>query len=656
MYKWEISLFHPLFHSRNHICVPIDKYLYVPFHLMARQNTIRAMVKTHNMMGYGMVIFSHLHILYVHIASNDHIYIYIYVHTYIYIYIHIYIYIYIYIYTYKNMCIYIIHLYIYIYTHILVYIYIYIYIYIYPLQGFGWVSPRSALNLAGSETSTRGPAISLECCLAAYRLVLCSHWAGLQHLRLASCSTWRSSGLDRCRCSHPCVCLGGWSSSPCISSWALRVRSSWVLCLFLNFLDTITPSQRRSTRRKRAVARFRWHLHRTGLQILTIDQLSLLRTILSAHHSRDPLLLRRIRAEMANMQQENAGWKCKYCKKLRAKNAWFCDLCGTAWEDCIEYSKPRTSQSRSSSRRAYWTAPVQQPWGDHHGEESPRQNPKRRPRGKGKPKGRKGSQQTALAPPPPPPIGTQGQQPPWMSMPLPPGASTASTTSALSPAEQKLKEVSALLKKANQESLTPELQQFLADENKAATKKEAKTLHTAVSAMTKAREELDSAHLARSNLMAQWRAFLTMSLERFRQYTDHFQSQEQAHQEHIKNAKEKLQKAKEDFSSKEEAATLVSDEEGEAMESTKESATKILEGLTSMTASLQKLSEQAEQEQAEEERKAKRPRQKEGETTDAVMPSGEWPSMQPFGVPGHWWPLSTLTAGQHGLLHKLLQM
>ena len=220
-------------------------------------------------------------------------------------------------------------------------------------------------------------------------------------------------------------------------------------------------------------------------------------------------------------------------------------------------------------------------------------------------------------------------------MPLPPGVSTSSA-STLSPAEQKLKGVSTLLKKANPENLTPELQQFVADETKAATKKDAKTLYTAVDTLTKAREELDTALLARSNLMAQWRAFLTMSLERFRQYTDHFQSQEKAHQENIQLAKETLQKAKEDFSSKEEAATVISDEETESKDaSTKESATKILEGLNHMTASLQKLSEQVEQDQAEEERKAKRPRQKEGEKPDVAMPSGELPSMQPFGVPGH---------------------
>ena len=530
------------------------------------------------------------------------------------------------------------------------------YIYIYN-SGFGWVSPRSAANLAGLATTTRGPAISLERCVAAFTLVLYSHRAGLYHLCLGYLLLFKET-LGLAAAAHfDSVWPGAGSSSPSISSWAQRISSPWILLLVILVAANITPSKRRSARRKRAIARFRWHLHRTGLRILTAEQLRALATTLSKHHSRDPGLLRRILAAMASQQQDNSGWMCGNCKKLRAKNAWFCDLCGSAWEDCIVYPRPKTQQSRSASRRTYWTAPDQSPWEDHYGDKSPRQQPKKnRGRGKGKPKGRNGPQQQTLAPPPPPPIGPQGHQPPWMSMPLPPGAASSSASTTLTPAEQKLREVSTMLKKANLETLTPELQQFVAEETKAASKKDAKTLYTAVDTLTKAREELDTALLARSNLMTQWRSFLTMSLERFRQYTDHFQNQEQAHQENIKNAKEKLHQAKEDFSSKEEAATVISDDEGEAKDaSTKESATKILEGLAHMTESLQKLSEQAEKEE-EEERKAKRPRQKEGAPPDVVMPSGGLQSMQPFGVPGHWWLLSTLIDGHHGLLPQLLLM
>lgn len=50
-----------------------------------------------------------------------------------------------------------------------------------------------------------------------------------------------------------------------------------------------------------------------------------------------------------------------------------------------------------------------------------------------------------------------GQNPSWMNMPLPPGVAPASAQT-LSLAEQKLREVSSMLKRANKETLTPELQ------------------------------------------------------------------------------------------------------------------------------------------------------------------------------------------------------
>ena len=176
---------------------------------------------------------------------------------------------------------------------------------------------------------------------------------------------------------------------------------------------------------------------------------------------------------------------------------------------------------------------------------------------------------------------------------------------------------------------------FVATETKAANKKDAKSLYNAVDELTKAREALDAALMARANLMAQWRSFLTTSLERFRQYTDHFQGQERAHQESIATARTALLKAKEDFSTKEEEATVISDEENEMKDvSTKESAEKILEGLAQMTNSLQVLSEKAEAEHhAEEERKAKRPRA--GAQQEQGGAASVPPSLQPFGGPGH---------------------
>ena len=77
--------------------------------------------------------------------------------------------------------------------------------------------------------------------------------------------------------------------------------------------------------------------------------------------------------------------------------------------------------------------------------------------------------------------------------------------------------------------------------------------------------------------MAQWRAFLSTSLERFRQYTEHFQQQEATHQENIAKAREALVQAKADYHATEERATTISDDENDMKDtSTKDSATKIM--------------------------------------------------------------------------------
>ena len=222
-------------------------------------------------------------------------------------------------------------------------------------------------------------------------------------------------------------------------------------------------------------------------------------------------------------------------------------------------------------------------------------------------------------------------------MPLPPGAPSSSTTTPSS-VEQKLKELSALLKKANQDNLPVELQTFVAEETKADSKVETKALHSAVKVLGRARDHLDEALLARANLMSQWRSFLNTSLERFKQYAEHFKyfkAQEKEHQEVITKAREALVQAKEDYHATEEKATTISsDDEPDSKDAAMlDPGVKILEGLDMMTENLQKLTAQADQEiQAEEERKAKRPRG--AKDNDGAQAAGQLQSMQPFGMPG----------------------
>ena len=63
----------------------------------------------------------------------------------------------------------------------------------------------------------------------------------------------------------------------------------------------------------------------------------------------------------------------------------------------------------------------------------------------------------------------------------------------MTPAEQRLKEVTQMLKKANQETLTADLQNFVVEETKATTRVETKELHSAVKVLGKARDALDEA-------------------------------------------------------------------------------------------------------------------------------------------------------------------
>ena len=190
-----------------------------------------------------------------------------------------------------------------------------------------------------------------------------------------------------------------------------------------------------------------------------------------------------------------------------------------------------------------------------------------------------------------------------------------------------------MLKRANPDTLTPKLQSFVAEADKAENKGETKALHSAVKVLGKAQDNLDEALLARSNLMTQWRAFLATSLERFQQYTGHFQQQEHAHQENIANAKEALVKAKKEYQATEEkatTATTISDDEQDMKDMpAKDTATCIMEGLHTMTEGLKNLSDQAEQAAiSEEERKVKRPRAARAEERPATTHAGTMPPMQ----------------------------
>ena len=188
-------------------------------------------------------------------------------------------------------------------------------------------------------------------------------------------------------------------------------------------------------------------------------------------------------------------------------------------------------------------------------------------------------------------------------MPTPPGAAQPQEH----PAEQKLNnEIMNLLKKKKGDQDIQEIVNKYDSQGKKVSKKQ---MHNAVNDLDRARTAMQEAIQARTTLMENWRTFLTASLERWRQYTDHFQKQEKACQEEIAQAKEELAKAKAEFMRKVPDETEeISDEDLEFREQS-DAAVRILGGMDNMTSSLQTLSAQAEKDKVEaEERNHKRPR------------------------------------------------
>lgn len=97
-------------------------------------------------------------------------------------------------------------------------------------------------------------------------------------------------------------------------------------------MDTIlSESKRRRERRQRALARHQWWLVKQNHLKPSRATLQSWYTILSAHHSRDPRLLRGIKAAMASASTvELTPWKCS-CLRLNKKTAEYCGQCGKHW-------------------------------------------------------------------------------------------------------------------------------------------------------------------------------------------------------------------------------------------------------------------------------------------------------------------------------------
>ena len=230
--------------------------------------------------------------------------------------------------------------------------------------------------------------------------------------------------------------------------------------------------------------------------------------VLNAHHSRDPLLICRIRAAMASMvPPEKESWKCFHCRKINKFSANYCPKCSRPWQEVIDRSyvdprnvPPQGSRPKSPRRQGYAYSTEQEyeePWHYQPWPRSPRkrtQSPRQRaPRAQSQGRGGKGKGQSSgkgqsayyqdAGPNQFPSAPAVPKASSWMQMVPSPAAATATPPPpppagpALDPV--KMKELFNLLDK-RQDQLTPEIQAKMQEMKVDEVKVERAHMHHAV--------------------------------------------------------------------------------------------------------------------------------------------------------------------------------
>ena len=456
-------------------------------------------------------------------------------------------------------------------------IYIYICIYIRHFSSLGRsLSPVTAHCLSGSVLcNSRGPTALFA--LRFYGL----NWLALVLVSLGICALPLAS---------PCSGVPAPSSNPGISlplSRCTRPRSGSAFAFFLYLAEelvrflciswsstlpswwtsgTITPTQRRRTRRLRSFARFRWFLHRTGRQPLNYFELLNIKNILSGHHSADRNFQHLIVRAMEQWNVRQAPWKCRTCRRLNKAAAAYCGQCGKHWEEALDasYRHVQRPSHQGQEQQAYTQWSTDPPWHQHAWDDgrgisqSPRsyrsQTPKsqRQPKNRGKNKGKKGKgkgkgTQQFQAPPLP--------EAPWST--TSPSSTVAASTAPPTQAEVQLRSIVAALKK-NETNLPAELQTLLHENAKVQSQDMTKVLHSAVSKLGKAKKSLQDARAARLNLHQVWRSYLDASVDKWHQFCKDFETQDSELAQQVQNATDAVKIAQEGLeASKKEAKEII---------------------------------------------------------------------------------------------------
>ena len=360
--------------------------------------------------------------------------------------------------------------------------------------------------------------------------------------------------------------------------------------------------------------------------MLDSDQLRKIYQDLKAHHSADPTLLASIRAAMATSGNKDP-WKCRFCLKLNKLRANRCGFCDLLWHKCYDpYYVHGQKQQKNQQKRNYtgwndeeaedsnWESHSQS---SHQSSKSPRQS---KPKGKPSRRVRKARNSAGV-----PPL-----DPPWNSKQTPtqPAVGTNQDSNATGgQAEQQLQSLVAKLKEKDT-SITPdEINQLIAESTTPVVT--SKTMNQAVKKMDQARSKFQSAQKERKNLHSKWMAYLEESIKRWKSFAEDFGNKDRALEEKVNQAKDFMQKAKENLDhlkeqhSRQDAACLaeeaevISDIEEEPMKV--ESAEWIQKGIDLMVTSLEGI--RTRPEASEEENVSKKARLTEaGFGTSALEP------------------------------------
>eukprot|EP00435_Cladocopium_sp_Y103_P046937 s2101_g13.t1 len=172
-------------------------------------------------------------------------------------------------------------------------------------------------------------------------------------------------------------------------------------------------------------------------------------------------------------------------------------------------------------------------------------------------------------------------------------AAPVSTGAQNSPTPEEIQELLQMMKN-RQSELPSDMQQKLQKMTVKTRARLTKDHHSAVTLHSKAREEFDNAISARSQLLANWKAFIGDAVRLWQGYAQNFAEQERNLQTRIANAKENVIAAKEELdkaNKQNEIQEIASDEEYGDMDTS--SSTKVRENMECLANSLQILEREA---------------------------------------------------------------